>query len=104
MGAFRRDYDDGGLEIDNLPIERCAGWSPEERNYLFAGTDSGGGRAAATYSLIGTVKLNGDHNALVTAALETRLLFNGIQDSKNKAVPTKLADIVGPQPSIPSLA
>lgn len=29
------------------------------RNYLFAGADSGGERAAATCSLIGTAKLNG---------------------------------------------
>lgn len=29
------------------------------RNYLFAGADSGGERAAAIYSLIGTAKLNG---------------------------------------------
>jgi len=28
------------------------------RNYLFAGADSGGERAAAIYSLIGTAKLN----------------------------------------------
>jgi hypothetical protein len=29
------------------------------RNYLFAGTDSGGECAAAIYSLIGTARLNG---------------------------------------------
>lgn len=29
------------------------------RKYLFLGADSGGRRAAATYSLIGTAKLNG---------------------------------------------
>ena len=29
------------------------------RNYLFAGADSGGERAAAIYSLLGTAKLNG---------------------------------------------
>lgn len=29
------------------------------KNYLFAGSDSGGERAAAIYSLIGTAKLNG---------------------------------------------
>jgi transposase len=28
------------------------------RNYLFAGADSGGERAAAIYSLVGTAKLN----------------------------------------------
>ncbi|VWC11462.1 transposase domain-containing protein [Burkholderia seminalis] len=29
------------------------------RNYLFAGADSGGERAAAMYSLIGSARLNG---------------------------------------------
>ncbi len=29
------------------------------KNYLFAGSDAGGERAAAFYSLIGTAKLNG---------------------------------------------
>ena len=29
------------------------------KNYLFAGSDSGGERAAAIYSLIGSAKLNG---------------------------------------------
>ena len=35
------------------------GVSIGRRNYLFAGADSGGERAAAIYSLIGTAKLNG---------------------------------------------
>jgi len=48
------------LEIDNLPVERALrGVAIGRRNYLFAGADSGGERAAAIYSLIGTAKLNG---------------------------------------------
>ncbi len=31
----------------------------KRKNYLFAGADSGGERAAAIYSLIGSAKLNG---------------------------------------------
>jgi hypothetical protein len=31
----------------------------KRKNYLFAGSDRGGERAAAIYSLIGTAKLNG---------------------------------------------
>lgn len=31
----------------------------KRKNYLFAGSDAGGERAAAIYSLIGTAKLNG---------------------------------------------
>ncbi len=33
--------------------------SHNRKNYLFAGADSGGERAAAIYSLIGSAKLNG---------------------------------------------
>ncbi|MCK4154192.1 IS66 family transposase [Ralstonia pseudosolanacearum] len=57
--ALTRYCDDGHLEIDNLPVERALrGVAIGRRNYLFAGADSGGERAAAIYSLIGTAKLN----------------------------------------------
>jgi transposase len=52
--------DDGIIEIDNSAAERALrGVAIGRRNYLFAGADSGGERAAAIYSLIGTAKLNG---------------------------------------------
>ncbi len=52
--------DDGAIEIDNSAAERALrGIAIGRRNYLFAGADSGGERAAAIYSLIGTAKLNG---------------------------------------------
>jgi transposase len=58
--ALTRYCDDGQLEIDNLPVERALrGVAIGRRNYLFAGADSGGERAAAIYSLVGTAKLNG---------------------------------------------
>jgi len=58
--ALTRYTDDGLLEIDNNPAERalrCV--SIGRKNYLFAGSDSGGERAAAIYSLVGTARLNG---------------------------------------------
>jgi transposase len=58
--ALTRYVDDGLLEIDNNPAERalrCVALG--RKNYLFAGADSGGERAAAIYSLIGSAKLNG---------------------------------------------
>lgn len=62
---------DGHLEIDNLPVERALrGVAIGRRNYLFAGADSGGERAAAIYNLIGTAKLNGlDPEAYLRAVL-----------------------------------
>jgi len=55
-----RYCDDGVIEIDNSAAERALrGVAIGRRNYLFAGADSGGDRAAVMYSLIGTAKLNG---------------------------------------------
>ena len=52
--------DDGHIEIDNNSAERALrAVALGRKNYLFAGSDSGGERAAAIYSLIGTAKLNG---------------------------------------------
>ena len=52
--------DDGRIEIDNNAAERALrAVALGRKNYLFAGADCGGERAAAIYSLIGTAKLNG---------------------------------------------
>src|SRR5246127_4169044 len=58
--ALMRYLDDGRIEIDNLIAERalrCVALG--RRNYLFAGSDNGGQRAAVLYSLIQTAKMNG---------------------------------------------
>ena len=58
--ALMRYCDDGQLEIDNNAAERALrAVALGRKNYLFAGSDAGGERAAAIYSLIGTAKLNG---------------------------------------------
>jgi hypothetical protein len=58
--ALIRCFADGRLEIDNNPAERALrGIAVGRKNYLFAGSDRGGERAAAIYSLIETAKLNG---------------------------------------------
>jgi len=52
--------EDGRLGLDNNPAERALrGVAIGRKNYLFAGSDAGGRRAAAMYSLIETAKLNG---------------------------------------------
>ncbi len=58
--ALTRCCDDGIVKIDNSAAE-CAlrGIAVGRRNYLFAGADSGGERAAAIYTLVGTAKLDG---------------------------------------------
>src|SRR5580765_8895972 len=58
--ALTRYCDDGRLEADNNSAERALrAVTLGRKNYLFAGSDSGGERAAVIYSLIGTAKLNG---------------------------------------------
>lgn len=58
--ALTRYRDDGGIEIDNNAAERSLrAVAIGRKNYLFAGSDAGGDRAAAFYSVIGTAKLNG---------------------------------------------
>ncbi len=58
--ALTRYIEDGHIEIDNNAAERSLrGVALGRKNYLFAGSDVGGERAATIYSLIGTAKLNG---------------------------------------------
>ena len=58
--ALTRYVEDGSLEIDNNAAERALrAVALGRKNYLFAGSDAGGERAATLYSLIGTAKLNG---------------------------------------------
>jgi transposase len=58
--ALTRYIKDGHIEIDNNAAERSLrGVALGRKNYLFAGSDTGGERAAAIYSLIGSAKLNG---------------------------------------------
>jgi len=57
--ALTRYRDDGRIEIDNNSAERSI--RPlvlGRRNYMFAGSDVGGERAANLYSLIGSALLN----------------------------------------------
>jgi hypothetical protein len=57
--ALTRYRDDGGLEIDNNAAERALrGPVLSRKNFLFAGADSGGERAAVLYTLLETAKLN----------------------------------------------
>lgn len=57
--AFTRFLDDGRLCISNNAAERELGTvAVGRRNWTFAGSDEGGRRAAAIYTLIATAKLN----------------------------------------------
>ena len=70
--ALARYTEAGFLAIDNNAVERAI--RPlvlGRKNWLFAGSDAGGERAAAIYSLIETAKLNGlDPEAYLHAVLD----------------------------------
>jgi transposase len=58
--ALTRYVEDGRIEIDNSAAERALrGVALGRNNFLFMGSDAGGERAAAMYSLVETAKLNG---------------------------------------------
>lgn len=63
LGRWRsltRYRDDGRIEIDNNAAERALrGVALGRNNFLFMGSDAGGERAAAIYSLVESAKLNG---------------------------------------------
>ena len=70
--ALTRYRDDGAIEIDNNAAERALrGPVLSRKNFLFAGADSGGERAAMLYTLLETAKLNGlDPEAYLRFVLE----------------------------------
>src|ERR1700727_785369 len=71
--ALTRYLDDGLIEIDNSAAERALRTvALGRKNFLFAGSDAGGERAAAIYTLLGTAKLNGiDPELYLRQVLET---------------------------------
>ena len=57
--ALTRYLDDGWLNIDNNPVENAIrGIALGRKNWLFAGSEAGGRRAALFYTLIESAKLN----------------------------------------------
>ena len=58
--ALTRFIEEGHLELSNNAAERAIRpLTLGRKNYLFAGSDEGGRRAAILYTLIGTARLNG---------------------------------------------
>jgi len=58
--ALTRYVEDGRLPLDTNAVENCIRpVALGKKNWLFAGSEAGGKRAAQIYSLIGSAKLNG---------------------------------------------
>src|ERR1700677_4676409 len=72
--ALTRYTEDGLLEIDNSAAERALrAVALGRKNFLFAGSDCGGQRAANMYSLIRSAKLNGLDPALYLRTVLARI-------------------------------
>jgi transposase len=72
--ALTRYTEDGMLEIDNSAAERALrAVALGRKNFLFVGSDCGGERAAAMYSLIGSAKLNALDPELYLRTVLTRI-------------------------------
>jgi transposase len=77
--ALSRYIDDGRIEIDNNAAERSIrGIALGRKNWLFAGSDAGGERAAIIYSLIETCKLNGIDPEAYLRSILTRIADHSI--------------------------
>ena len=100
--ALTRYIEDGHIEIDNNAAERSLrGVALGRKNYLFAGSDAGGERAAAIYSLIGSAKLNGlDPEAYLREVL-TRIADHPINRIE-ELLPWNLAASVPPTNATPA--
>jgi hypothetical protein len=94
--ALTRYVDDGHLEIDNSAAERALrAVALGRKNYLFCGSDSGGQRAAALYSLLGSAKLNGLDPELYLRLVLTRIAQHPIKTIE-ELLPWNLADAIQP--------
>lgn len=95
--------EEGRAEISNALAEnalRCV--SLGRKNFLFAGSDSGGERAAAMYGLIGTCKLNGINPRAYLEYVLTHIAdhpFNRIDELLPWNVAKKLPRQPDPAPS-----
>lgn len=73
-GSFTRFLDDGRICLSNNAAERAIrGIAVGRRNWTFAGSDTGGHRAAALYTLIETCRLNDVNPRAWLADILTRL-------------------------------
>ena len=99
--ALTRFLDDGRLCMSNNAAERALrGIAVGRHNWTFAGSDEGGRRAAAIYTLIETAKLNDIDPQAWLADVLARLARSSGQ-AHRRAAALELAPAIAPQPKQP---
>ena len=93
--ALTRYLDDGRIEMDNNAAERAIrSIALGRKNWLFAGSNAGGERAAAVYSLIETAKLGGVNPQTYLTEMIRRIAHHPV-NRVNELLPWNLAQEMG---------
>jgi transposase len=97
--ALTRFVTDGRLEADNNIAENAMRKiALGRRNYLFAGSDSGGERAACIYTLVASAKLNGINPETYLKEILTRIAEGHPINRIDKLMPWRFTSTTAPQP------
>jgi transposase len=97
--ALTRFVTDGRLEADNNIAENAMRKiALGRRNYLFAGSDSGGERAASIYSLVASAKLNGINPETYLKEILTRIAVGHPINRIDELMPWRMTSTTAPQP------
>jgi transposase len=90
--ALRRFLEDGRIPIDNGAVERLhVRTAITRKNYLFAGSDAGGERAAIVYTILGCCQLCGINPVEYLAEVLPKLARDGRPQNVREMLPARRA-------------
>jgi transposase len=97
--ALTRFVTDGRLEVDNNIAENSMRKiALGRRNYLFAGSDSGGDRAASIYTLVASALLNGLNPEAYLKDILTKIAEGHTINRIDELMPWRMASAAESQP------
>jgi transposase len=97
--ALTRFITDGRLEaVNNIAENAMRKIALGRRNYLFAGSDSGGERAASIYTLVASAKLNGINPETYLKEILTRIAERHPINRIDELTPWRMTSTTAPQP------